>query len=76
MPDYRRNRLPGGTYFFTVNLLDRRSQLFVTRVEALREAVRHARAGSPFHIDAGVVLPDHMHYLWALPEDDADFSGR
>ena len=76
MPDYRRNRVPGGTYFFTVNLNDRRSDVLVTRIEALRSAVRQTRGKSPFHIDAWVVLPDHMHCLWTLPENDADFSGR
>ena len=76
MPDYRRNRVPGGTYFFTVNLLDRRSDYLVGHIDALREAVRQVRAGAPFHIDAWVVLPDHMHCLWTLPEGDADFPGR
>jgi putative transposase len=76
MPDYRRSRVPRGTFFFTVNLLDRRSNLLVTRIDALREAVRHVRARVPFHIDAWVVLPDHLHCLWTLPEGDANFSGR
>ena len=44
MPNYRRNRVPGGTYFFTVNLLDRRSRLLVTHIAELREAVREVRA--------------------------------
>jgi putative transposase len=60
MPDYRRNGVPGGTFFFTVNLLDRRSDLLVTHIDALRAAVRKAQGGNPFHIDAWVVLPDHM----------------
>ena len=64
MPHYRRNRVPGGTYFFTVNLLDRRSTLLVSRIDALRAAVRQVRARAPFHIDAWVVLPGHMHCLW------------
>jgi putative transposase len=76
MPDYRRNRVPGGTFFFTVNLRDRRSDLLVTQIGALRVAVRQARARAPFRIDAWVVLPDHMHCLWTLPEGDPDFSGR
>jgi REP element-mobilizing transposase RayT len=76
MPDYRRNRVPGGTFFFTVNLLDRRSNLLVARIDALRDAVRQVRARAPFHIDAWVVLPDHMHCLWTLPEGDANFPGR
>jgi putative transposase len=76
MPDYRRNRVPGGTFFFTANLLDRRSDLLVTHIDALRAAVRKALGRSPFHIDAWVVLPDHMHCLWTLPEGDGDFPGR
>jgi putative transposase len=76
VPEYRRNRVPGGTFFFTVNLLDRRSDLLVTQIDALRDAVRRVRARAPFQIDAWVVLPDHMHCLWTLPENDADFPGR
>ncbi len=53
MPDYRRNRVPGGTFFFTVNLHDRRANLLVTQIGALRQAGRQARARAPFHIDAG-----------------------
>jgi REP element-mobilizing transposase RayT len=76
MPDYRRNRVPGATYFFTTNLRDRRSGLLVTQIEALREAVRGVRRQLPFRIDAWVVLPDHMHCLWTLPEGDSDFPER
>jgi putative transposase len=75
MPNYRRNR---ATYFFTVNLRDRRSGLLAARIDALREAVREVRRQSPFRIDAWVVLPDHMHCLWTLPEGegDSDFPDR
>jgi REP-associated tyrosine transposase len=76
MPDYRRNLTPGAPYFFTVNLLDRRSDLLVRHIEVLREAVRAVRRRSPFVIDAWVVLPDHMHCLWTLPDADADYPGR
>jgi putative transposase len=76
MPDYRRNRVPGGTYFFTVNLLNRKSSSLIERIEDLRSAVRAVKARSQFHIDAWVVLPDHMHAIWTLPEADANFSGR
>ena len=76
MPDYRRNRVSGGTFFFTVNLLDRRSDLLVRHIDAPRAAVRRVRAGAPFDIDASVVLPDHMHCLWTLLQGDTDFSGR
>jgi putative transposase len=76
MPNYRRNRVPGGSYFFTVNLDDQGSDLLVTEIASLRIAVQAARKRHPFHIDAWVVLPDHMHCLWTLPPDDADFPAR
>ena len=76
MPHYRRNRVDGGSYFFTVNLHDRRSGLLVAEIGVLRNAVRAARARYPFHIDAWVVLPDHMHCLWTLPPGDHDFPVR
>jgi putative transposase len=55
VPDYRCNRVPGGTFFFTVNLLDRRSDLLVTQIHLLRDAVLQMRRHGPFHIDAWVV---------------------
>jgi putative transposase len=76
MPDYRRIWVPGGTYFFTVNLLERRSDLLVTQIVLLRSIVQRVRVDRPFQIDAWVVLPDHMHCVWTLPPGDADFSGR
>jgi len=76
MTDYRRNRVPGATYFLTINLFDRRSSLLVERITLVREAVRQVRRERPFHIDAWVVLPEHMHCLWTLPARDTDFSTR
>jgi putative transposase len=76
MTDYRRNRVPGGIFFFTVNLVNRRSRLLVTHVDVLRHAVAQTKAKFPFHIDAWVVLPDHLHCIWTLPDGDDDFSMR
>jgi putative transposase len=76
MPNYRRYRVLGGTYFFTVNLLERRQDTLVRHIDSLRAAVRKTRHERPFHIDAWVVLPDHMHCIWTLPPDDDDFSNR
>ncbi|MFL6818439.1 MAG: REP-associated tyrosine transposase [Bradyrhizobium sp.] len=73
---YRRNFHPGGTYFFTVALQDRRSTVLVDHVDALRAAFRAARRERPFAIDAIVILPEHLHAVLTLPPDDADFSGR
>jgi putative transposase len=76
MPNYRRAFVPGGRWFFTANLLDRRSGLLTAEIEALREATRWTQRRHPFRIDAFVVLPDHIHAIWTLPEGDADFSTR
>ena len=76
MPNYRRNRVPGGTYFFTVNLLERRKRLLVDHIDELRTAIHKTRRKMPFHIDAWVVLPDHMHCILTLPEGDDNYSNR
>jgi putative transposase len=76
MPNYRRLWVPGGTYFFTVNLLERRRRLLVERIEALGRAFRMARAERPYTMVALVVLPDHLHCIWTLPEGDSDFASR
>src|SRR5215831_16118090 len=76
MTNYRRNFMPGGSYFFTVNLVDRRRALLTDHIDLLRAAFRQVRARHPFAIDATVVLPDHLHAIWTLPEADADFALR
>jgi putative transposase len=76
MPNYRRAFVAGGCWFFTANLLDRRSALLIDQIDALRDAMRRTQAHYPFHIDAMVVLPDHIHAMWTLPPGDADFSTR
>ena len=76
MPNYVRPKSPGASIFFTVALADRGSDLLVREVGRLREAVEATRAARPFGIDAWVVLPDHLHCVWTLPEGDADFSTR
>ncbi|GAB2905520.1 transposase [Uliginosibacterium flavum] len=76
MPNYRRNFLPGGTFFFTVNLLERDRDLLVRHVDALRNAVRTVRAAHPFEIVAWVVMPDHLHCIWILPPGDTNYPER
>lgn len=76
MSNYLRPRIHGATVFFTVNLADRDSSLLVDEVARLRAAVRQTQSERPFHIDAWVVLPDHLHAIWTLPKGDADFSTR
>ena len=76
MVRYRRNLVPGGTFFFTVTLADRRSTALVDHIGLLRVAFRRARRRKPFAVDAIVIMPDHLHAILTLPPDDSDFSGR
>ena len=76
MTNYRRNFVPGGSYFFTVNLADRNARTLTENIGLLRAAFRYTRARHPFGIDAAVILPDHLHTIWTLPEGDFDFSLR
>jgi len=76
MPRYIRPKTTGATVFFRVALAVRGSALLVREVARLREAVRVARAERPFSVDACVVLPDHLHCVWTLPDGDRDFSTR
>ncbi len=76
MTNYRRAYRAGSTYFFTVNLADRQGTLLVDHINDFREALRYTRQRHPFSIDAMSVLPDHLHAVWTLPPDDADYSLR
>jgi putative transposase len=77
MPNYRRNLLPGGMYFFTVVTAGRRPWLCRDEAtDALRRAGRKVRASLPFEVVAWVLLPEHLHCIWTLPTGDSDFPGR
>jgi putative transposase len=76
MSNYRRVFIPGGCYFFTVNLIDRHSSLLTEHIDALLDAVFSTQRNYPFEIDALVILPDHLHAVWTLPEGDADYPAR
>jgi len=73
---YRRANIPGATYFFTVNLEDRSSTLLTDQIDLLRNVMRTVLRSHPVDIIAMVVLPDHLHAIWRLPEGDADFPMR
>jgi putative transposase len=73
---YRRADIAGGTYFFTVALADRKDDLLVREIVKLRAAIRSVKQRHPFEIVAMVVMPDHLHALWRLPPDDADYPMR
>ena len=76
MPQYIRAFVPGGTFFFTVTLLERRRELLIEHINDLRKAFKVARQHRPFTVEAIVILPDHLHSIWTLPSGDADFSSR
>ncbi len=77
MTEYRRPYIPGATWFFTVNLAERKgNRLLVDKIDILREVFAETQKKHPFRMDAVVVLPDHLHCIWTLPENDADFSTR
>lgn len=77
MPRYRRAAVPGASYFFTV-VTERRQPILTDPIirAALREAIGLVRQTQPFRIDGWVLLPDHLHTIWTLPDGDADFSNR
>ncbi len=77
MSRYRRATAAGTSYFFTVVAYHRQPILCDDTVrDALRTAIESVRVTRPFVIDAWVLLPDHLHCVWTLPEGDADFSTR
>lgn len=76
MVQYRRNLVKGGTYFFTVTLINRQSHTLTQHIDLLRESVNAARQRHPFEIIAWVVLPEHLHAIWQLPIEDSDYSSR
>lgn len=77
MPDYRRSRVSGGTYFFTLVSGGRNPVLTEPQSRlALRSAIEEVRESLPFSISAWVLLPDHLHCIWTLPDGDSDYSKR
>jgi putative transposase len=76
MPNYRRAKISGGTFFFTIVLADRSSNLLLEGIDYLKRAYRIVQERRPFETVAICVLPDHLHAVWVLPEHDTDFATR
>ena len=77
MPNYRRDQSPGGTWFFTVVAFERRP-IFCRQTfrASLKQSIQRTQKSHPFEINAWILLPDHLHCIWTLPADDANFSTR
>ncbi len=76
MSNYRRIRIDGGIFFFTLALADRSSDLLVRDIDRLRQVYAAVQRRRPFDTVAICILPDHLHAIWALPPGDSDFSRR
>jgi putative transposase len=77
MTSYRRIYVLGATWFFTVNLAQRKNtRLLIENINLLRKAFYEIKKRHPFTIDAIVIMPDHLHCLWTLPAGDQDYSTR
>ena len=77
MPNYRRAKIKGATYFFTV-VTYRRQEILCDKLvrDTVREGIINTRKINPFTIDAWALLPDHLHCIWTLPQNDANFGVR
>jgi putative transposase len=77
MPEYRRDRIPGSVIFITC-VTYQRKPIFQTEnaVNLLRHAVAQTRKERPFEIMGAVILPEHLHFLWQLPDNDCNYSSR
>ena len=76
MSNHRPHVVPDSTYFFTVRLQDEKSDFLVSHIDVLRDATHLCLNKWAFRIDAAVILPNKLHMIWTLPEDDADYSKR
>ena len=77
MTEYRRAGIPGVTSFFTVNCVKRKENSILTEnIDILREAFSSVKKEHPFEINAIVVLPEHLHCIWTLPQNDSDSGTR
>ncbi len=76
MPNYKRRYCPGCTFFFTVMLAPQTDPILIRSLDLLRHAYRKTLEENPFETLAIVILPDHLHAIWRLPEGDADYPLR
>jgi REP element-mobilizing transposase RayT len=77
MSHFRRAYIPDGSFFFTV-VTERRAPILCTDSSRIfmSTAIRECRQRWPFRIDAMVLLDNHIHAIWTLPEGDTHYSAR
>ena len=71
---YRRLIYPGGVYFFTINLRDRKSSLLISHIDELRQSFKKVQLRYPFKLPGIVILPEYLHMLMELPDGDSNYS--
>jgi len=76
MSEYKRICIKGGTYFFTVKLANKNQELLTQYHRSLFSIFHKVKKQRPFRLNGWVVMPNHLHCIWTLPEDDSDYSGR
>lgn len=76
MPDFKRQCRTGSSVYFTVGLKQRGSDLLIREINLLRASVGRTLRDRPVEVRAWVILPDHMHCVWTMPDGDHDFSTR
>lgn len=76
MSNYCRSIVAGGTYFFTVTLANRQNSLLIEHIDILRQSYQRVQKDYPFETIAICVLPEHIHAIWKLPPDDANYALR
>ena len=67
MPPYLRALVPGGRFFFTVTLLERRRKLLTKHLDNQRASFMAPRQRRPFTVEAIGISPHHLHGIWTWP---------
>jgi putative transposase len=73
---YRQANVTGGKYFSTVNQAERQQTILVDHMDVLRMVMKKVQAVHACWNDSMMILPDHMHAMWTLPESDVDYPTR
>jgi len=70
--NYRRIYLNNYSYYLTL-VTYRRKPILIENIEILRDAFKRSKQKYRYHIDAIVVLPEHIHMI-ITPQNATDYS--